>query len=259
MPRAEAEALALQWKEARSIKDYATADDIRSTLRAVGIEAEDLAAELGRRRPAANNCQPSNTTEARAPPARGRDSGGAGEEARDAMPRARAEALALEWKEARSQKDYATADGIRATLRAVGIEAEDLYQEIEIFGLSESLAAHDIGDAAGEAAERPTPYEPPADDPLAYRDHMSSEARALFAPTEAAARHKDGGTGGLLTLNYQVIPDLPPDIGYRVTAGKVHASEEALVAYKRLQEEEAAAQRRQIAERNAQTLRARRA
>ena len=33
-----AEALALQWKEARSIKDYATADDIRTTLRAVGID-----------------------------------------------------------------------------------------------------------------------------------------------------------------------------------------------------------------------------
>lgn len=172
------------------------------------------------------------------------------------MPRAEAEGLALQWKEAKRGKDYATADGIRSRLRAVGIEAEDLAEEIEIFGLSERMhpGASDGGEGGLDVSDAvPEPYEPDANDPLAYRDHRSERTKALFAPTEAAARHKDGGTGGLLTLNYSLIPDLPENFGFTVTAGKAHANEDALTAYKQMKADEEEAMRKQVAERNAQT------
>ena len=35
------------------------------------------------------------------------------------------------------------------------------------------------------------------------------------------ANHKDGGTGGLLALNYQTVPDLPQNFGMVVTGQKV--------------------------------------
>ena len=169
------------------------------------------------------------------------------------MPRAEAERLALRWKSARSSKDYATADHIRTQLRAVGIEAEDLAYEIEIFGLESELA--DVSDAAGSSAPPPKPYEADPNDTLAYREHRTEEAKALFRPTDAAARHKDGGTGGLLTLNYNVVEELPPNFGFTVTAGKTQASADALTAYKEMVRAEEEATRRQIAERNAQGLR----
>ena len=89
---------------------------------------------------------------------------------REGMPREQAEALALRWRDARSAKDYATADAIRTQLRAVGVEAEDLAQEIEFFGLSAGHAERG-GGAARDTSAAPTPYEPDPNDPLAYRDH----------------------------------------------------------------------------------------
>ena len=136
--RAEAEALALQWKEAKSLKNYALADGIRSQLREVGIEAEDLAAELGRggRSGGGGSSMPTMATE----PSRS--------SSRSTMSRSQAEALAMRWRDAKSSKDYTTADSIRTQLRAVGIEAETLYQEIEFLGLSDpyfDLSDNDFG------------------------------------------------------------------------------------------------------------------
>ena len=172
------------------------------------------------------------------------------------MPTHEAEALAMQWKVARSARDYEAADGIRARLRSVGIEAEDLVQEIELFGLSgrngndwmaSGTAHHETDEVL--AADDP--------DPRSYRDHMSEEARQLFGPTEAASRHRDGGTGGLLTLNYSVVPDLPDEIGFKVTSGKAHASADALAAYKEVVRQQEEALRQEIADRNRQTLRVR--
>ena len=220
----------MQWKAARAAKDYAAADGIRSELRAVGIEAEDLAQEIevyGLRVPVANTRV-------------GR---------REGMPTHEAEALAMQWKAARAAKDYAAADGIRSELRAVGIEAEDLAQEIEIYGLSDR--PHGDKEAHGASGAAVETYEPDPKDPLAYREHMSKEAKALFQPTEAATLHKDGGTGGLLTLNYALIPELPKDIGFTVTGGKAQASADALTMYKEMKRQEEEAKRRETAERNA--------
>lgn len=245
----------MQWKAAKAARDYETADRIRSQLRTAGIEAEDLVAEMGRR-PTPDSARQPPVVTSRPPAARGAPTADAADapSGRRGMAKKEAEALALQWQEARAGRDYATADGIRSRLRAVGIEAEDLAAEIEIFGLSSE--AVDVSDEPTEVAVEGPPGRP---DPLAYTDHMSAEAKALFKPTEAAARHKDGGTGGLLTLDYNKIVDLPPDIGYTVTAGKAHANEEALRTYKHMLAEEEEANRRQIAERNAHTLRARRA
>jgi len=249
MPREKAEALAMQWQDARSAKDYATADAVRSQLRAVGVEAEELVAELRRSRVPAALPPPSTATarQPRAPAGTGAEARGS----REAMPRKQAEALAMEWRSARSARDYTTADGIRSRLRAVGIEAEELADEIEMFGISDrSPEPVDVSEPAGAAA-------PPAeDDPLGYKEHMTAEAKALFKPTDAAARHKDGGTGGLLTIDYSLIPELPSELGFTVTAGKLHASETALSAYKQMKQEEEEAQRREVAERNSRNVRA---
>ena len=59
-----------------------------------------------------------------------------------------------------------------------------------------SAAPRPIG-SAGSSAPPPKPYEADPNDTLAYREHRTEEAKALFQPTDAAARHKDGGTGGL--------------------------------------------------------------
>ena len=92
------------------------------------------------------------------------------------------------------------------------------------------------------------------------RDHRSKEARALgeARAVDLSAQHKDGGTGGLLTLNYSLIPELPDSVGFKVTSGKAHASADALDAYKEMMQQEAEATRREIAEANTRTLRARR-
>ena len=133
---------ALQWKEAKSLKDYALADGIQSQLREVGIEAEDLAAELGRggRSGGGGSSMPTMAAE----PSRS--------SSRSTMSRSQAEALAMRWRDAKSSKDYTTADSIRTQLRAVGIEAETLYQEIEFLGLSDpyfDLSDNDFGGGVG--------------------------------------------------------------------------------------------------------------
>ena len=240
----------MQWQDARSAKDYATADAIRAKLREVGIEAETLVSEM-RRRPTATGGlpRPTGTAAPRQPPAEDARGGGRGR-----IPRAQAEALAMKWQEARWSKDYATADAIRSTLREVGIEAETLVEEIEMMGLT------DVTDynGGGTYQREPPPSEPANEDPLGYKEHRTAQAKALFQPTEAVNRHKDGGTGGLLTLDYNAIPELPENFGFTRVSGFVHANEEALSAYRRIQAEEEEAERRRIAERNAQTLGARR-
>ena len=121
------------------------------------------------------------------------------------MPKREAEGLAMRWKAARAAKDYATADRIRSELRAVGIEAEDLVFEMELCGLSgcgetdQQQYGHGGSDVRGSDTATPVPYEPDPNDQLAYREHRTDEAKAIFQPTEAAAQHRDGGTGQGLT------------------------------------------------------------
>ena len=163
-----------------------------------------------------------------------------------AVPRYRLEAeeLAVQWSSARRAKDYSTADAIRDRLRRAGFEPEELMEEIAIYGRSEPPAAPRAATAPPEdVAEEAAP------DPLGYQPHVARPAD--WGPTEAAMNHKDGGTGGLLTLNYQVLEPLPPDIGFTVTSGNISATEGPLLALKRIQEEEEAEERRRIAERNA--------
>ena len=251
LPRAEVEALTLYWKELHSQKDYAAADLIRSQLRAIGIEAEKLAGELeppvsrggGRPSPAQVAHMP-----ARAAPRAG------GRLCEPAMPRKQVEALAMQWREAKSAKDYNAADAIRSRLRAIGVEAEDLAREIEMFGFSDEAFDEDDG-----AVGAPPTAEPDPNDPLAYREHRTEQAKALMGPTELAGRHKDGGTGGLLALNYSIVPDLPEGIGFTVLSGKAHANAEALTAYKEAQAQAEEETRREIAARNAAVQQARRA
>lgn len=169
------------------------------------------------------------------------------------MARGEAEALALRWRDTKRAKDYATADAIRTQLRAVGIEAEELVQEIEIFGLSDLY--DDVSDGAAGAGAQAPAHEPDPNDQLAYREHMTSKAKALFQPTEAAARHKDGGTGGLLCLNYSVVEDLPKELGFIVTAGKTQADKDALTAYKEIMKQKEEEERREIFDRNTRNLR----
>ena len=56
---------------------------------------------------------------------------------------------------------------------------------------------------------------------------------------------------------YSVVEDLPEDFGFTVTAGKTQASRDALTAYREMVAQDEEEGRRQIAERNAQTMRMR--
>ena len=76
--------------------------------------------------------------------------------------------------------------------------------------------------------------------------------RGEYNPTPAAKNHKDGGTGGLLTISYTDIQELPPDIGFTVMSQKWVATAEPLIALKKLQDEEQEAKRQLIAQSNRQ-------
>ena len=109
------------------------------------------------------------------------------------MSRAAAESLAYEWYEAKRARDYNAADEIRSRLRAVGYEATDLYEEIELFGWSAPDGAVSASSAdAARASSAPANIDEVAhaesDDPLGYREHRDANTKALFAPTSAAVR-----------------------------------------------------------------------
>jgi hypothetical protein len=96
---------------------------------------------------------------------------------------------------------------------------------------------------------------PEEEHPFGYKPTVSRHIE--FGPTEAAKNHRDGGTGGLLALNYQKIEPLPKGIGFAVTSGFSTATADALLALKRMQQEEEERQRREIMQRNAASLRTR--
>lgn len=160
------------------------------------------------------------------------------------MGRYEAEELAEQWQMARRERDYATADAIRARLRKASLEPEDIVDEISWYGRTPRGG----GEPAPSSAPAPTAKK---DDPLAYRPTV--ERNVEWGPTDAAKNHRDGGTGGLLTLNYQQIEPLPADLGFVVTSSYATATKEPLLALKRLQEEEEERTRREIRERNAMT------
>ena len=108
-----------------------------------------------------------------------------------------------------------------------------------------SAVARAVASAAPEEEEHPFGYKP------TVSRHIE------FGPTEAAKNHRDGGTGGLLALNYQKIEPLPKGIGFAVTSGFSTATADALLALKRMQQEEEERQRREIMQRNAASLRTR--
>ena len=168
--------------------------------------------------------------------------------------RVEAEELSLKWASARRERDYATADAIRGQLRAAGFEPEEVAEEISMYGRTPtpsggaggvSAVARAVASAAPEEEEHPFGYKP------TVSRHIE------FGPTEAAKNHRDGGTGGLLALNYQKIEPLPKGIGFAVTSGFSTATADALLALKRMQQEEEERQRREIMQRNAASLRTR--
>ena len=67
-------------------------------------------------------------------------------------------------------------------------------------------------------------------------------------------QHEDGGTSGLLTISYTTIKELPPDIGYTVLSQKWVATEDPLLALKRVQDEEAAKKRAEAERQNARLM-----
>lgn len=168
--------------------------------------------------------------------------------------RVEAEELSLKWASARRERDYITADAIRGQLRAAGFEPEEVAEEISMYGRTPtpsggaggvSAVASAVASAAPEEEEHPFGYKP------TVSRHIE------FGPTEAAKNHRDGGTGGLLALNYQKIEPLPKGIGFAVTSGFSTATADALLALKRMQQEEEERQRREIMQRNAASLRTR--
>ena len=170
-----------------------------------------------------------------APPPRRSSAPGMGREA--------AEALAEEWSAAKRQKDYYTADALRDRIRKAGFEPDELVEEMSIYGRTEP--DHKASRAQVDVTDEPTPY-----DPRGYQPTVPSRPAGWGGPTDAAKNHKDGGTGGLLTINYSAIVPLPPDIGLTVSSGKISATADPLLALKRLKEEEEERERERIRERN---------
>jgi len=170
-------------------------------------------------------------------------------------PTARQARLALQWGQARRDKDYDTADGIRAALRREGVEAEELLFEVQTFGLDsfeeQEEEANDTSTPSSSA-----PEEPESVDPLGYQPHATGSSRdTIFKPTDLASSHKDGGTNGLLTISYSTVPELPPDIGFTVMSQKWVATAEPLIALKKIKEEEEEIKRRETNARNARHVR----
>ena len=178
------------------------------------------------------------------------------------LSRPAAERLSEQWIAARRAKQYATADALRDRLRKAGYEPQDVVEEIALYGYTGGGAvaeedhdggggaAPDGGSAAGASGASVVAAE---EDPLAYRETVQ-RPEGYMGPTDAAKNHRDGGTAGLLTLNYQQIEPLPPEIGFTVTSGFTSATADPLLTLRRLQEEEAAREREEIRRRNAKSL-----
>ena len=167
--------------------------------------------------------------------------------------RVEAEELSLKWASARRERDYETADAIRGQLRAAGFEPETVAEEISIYGRTPTPSGGASGVSAVASADASSA--PEEEHPFGYKPTVSRHIE--FGPTEAAKNHRDGGTGGLLALNYQKIEPLPKGIGFAVTSGFSTATADALLALKRMQQEEEERQRREIMQRNAASLRTR--
>jgi len=167
--------------------------------------------------------------------------------------RVEAEELSLKWASARRERDYETADAIRGQLRAAGFEPETVAEEISMYGRTPTPSGGASGVSAVASADASSA--PEEEHPFGYKPTVSRHIE--FGPTEAAKNHRDGGTGGLLALNYQKIEPLPKGIGFAVTSGFSTATADALLALKRMQQEEEERQRREIMQRNAASLRTR--
>ena len=166
------------------------------------------------------------------------------------MARVDAEALAEEWMQARRDRDYATADDIRARLRAHGLEPDEIAAEIEAHGRTPTgahtaLGGSGISSASGGASAGENVK------PDGYKPTVARPEGLAFGPTDAAKNHKDGGTGGLLALNYSAIEPLPEGIGFTVTSSHFSATAQPLLALKRIQLEEEAREKEKIRQRNA--------
>jgi hypothetical protein len=167
------------------------------------------------------------------------------------MARVDAEALAEEWMQARRDRDYATADDIRARLRAHGLEPDEIAAEIEAHGRTPTgahtaLGGSGISSASGGASASENVKLD------GYKPTVERPEGLAFGPTDAAKNHKDGGTGGLLALNYSAIEPLPEGIGFTVTSSHFSATAQPLLALKRIQLEEEAREKEKIRQRNAQ-------
>mmetsp|Transcript_56513 Transcript_56513/g.155357 ORF Transcript_56513/g.155357 Transcript_56513/m.155357 type:complete len:171 (-) Transcript_56513:96-608(-) len=160
--------------------------------------------------------------------------------------------MALEWADARRARDYATADGLRAKLRSAGHEPEELVFELETGALwiDDDVPTSASAVPCGPAV--PAATEPDPDDPLAYRVTAASGRgeRGEYNPSPHVANHKDGGTGGLLTISYTDVQKLPANIGFSVCSQKWVATAEPLIALKKMQEEEEERKRQEIAQSN---------
>jgi len=216
---------------------------LKKVLRGEELEGGETPSQEKPNRPAASRPQSGGrTTSTGLPPPPPSKAGG--------LSRAQAEELVDQWNTARRAKDYGTADGLRDRLRKAGYNPEEVLEEISLFGYSEEFEAPALGSAPQAASSASQPVEAASDDPLAYQPTVPPKP-AHWGPTDAIKNHKDGGTGGLLTLNYQTVVPLPPDIGFTVTSGNISATADSLLALKRVQEEEAERERQMIRERNA--------
>ena len=165
------------------------------------------------------------------------------------MARVDAEALAEAWMQARRERDYATADAIRARLRAHGLQPDEIAAEIDAYGRTPTgggtarsgsgTSSANLIASAGENVK-----------PDGYQPTVARPEGLAFGPTDAAKNHKDGGTGGLMALNYSAIEPLPEGIGFTVTSSHFSATAEPLLALKRIRLEEEAREKEMIRQRN---------
>ena len=277
--------LTAQWLSAKRAKDYATADAIRGTLRARGVEPEVMARQLrGGTRGGGRQNAPASRGGGGAPRGVAQPRGGAAAKAAAEVDEAEAEylaaeahdahvALAAEWLAAKRDKDYTTADRIRRQLRAQGVEPEDLAQEAE-WKAGDVLRAQYTGLALRwQQAKRDKDYD--------TADRIRAELRAkglepeelVFAAEEsrAGAYGDGGGSGGegggdggggasgdplaskpankssqassslgqLLVIDYNVVEELPDELKatYNVVSQKWAGTADVLYTVKADQEQ----------------------
>ena len=183
-------ALAAEWLAAKRDKDYTTADRIRRQLRAQGVEPEDLAQE-------------------------------AEWKAGDVL-RAQYTGLALRWQQAKRDKDYDTADRIRAELRAKGLEPEELVFAAEDGAYGDggggvSGGGEGGGGGGGGGASA---------DPLG--------SKPASKPSQASS-----SLGQLLVIDYNVVEELPDELKatYNVVSQKWAGTADVLYTVKADQEQ----------------------